>query len=175
MSFNKTLLSSTLVFLFLASLASAASVTRSVSPSSVPYGETMTVSLTVDVSGSAGYYAIDEMYPSGWSVIDAGSGSIEHAGHWKEVVIEGAKNTVYTYTLRAPSQDGIYTFSGEYMFGGMEDTAPISGTETIECKANACTVYGTSQSIDPILVGGIVVILILAGLVFMNRDKLIKK
>ncbi len=120
-----------LAIVFLLPCVSAASVTRTLSPASVAPGGTLAVTLYVDVSGGPDYYAIDDLYPSGWEVVDSGSGSIEHAGHWKYVIIEGAQNTQFTYTLRAPSEEGTYSFSGEYMFGGMGSAVPITGQNTV--------------------------------------------
>jgi hypothetical protein len=121
------MISCILALSFLLPMTSAASVTRTVSPGMVAPGGIATVTLSVDVSGAADFYAVDEMYPSGWTVVDKGSGAIEHKGHWKYVVIENAQNTQLTYTIQAPSEPGTYSFSGEYMFGDMKKAAPIAG------------------------------------------------
>jgi len=109
----------------------AATVTRTLSSDNIPPGGELTVTLQVDTSGARDFYAIDEVYPHGWEVIDAGVGSTSHQGHWKQVVIEGATDAEYSYKLRAPDSPGKYTFSGEFMFGGMENTEPIGGQNTV--------------------------------------------
>ena len=116
---------------FLAPSASAASVTRSISPSTVSPEGTFEVTLKVDVSGGGGYYAIDDVYPTGCTVVSSGIGSTEHSGHWKHVIIQDAVNTEYKYTLKAPKETGSHSFSGEYMFGGMEGAAAISGQSIV--------------------------------------------
>jgi hypothetical protein len=118
-------------------MASAAGVTRSLSSEAVSPGGSLVVTLSVDVSGASDYYAIDEVYPSGWEVTDAGSGSTKHTGHWKYVVIENAENTQFTYTLKAPSGEGSYSFSGEYMFGGQGSSSPITGQSSVVVSSAA--------------------------------------
>ena len=120
-----------MAILVLIPMASADGVTRSLSSETVPPGGSLTVTLSVDISGAGNNYAIDEIYPPGWGVTDAGSGSTEHPGHWKHLVLENAQDTQLTYILAAPEEPGTYTFSGEYMFGDMEGTAAISGQDTV--------------------------------------------
>jgi len=105
-------------------------VVRTLSPATVAPGEIVTVKLSVNV-GSDRYYAIDDVYPSGWEVVDKGEGSIDHSGHWKYVIIADAVNTEFTYTIKAPNQAGTHTFGGEYMFASMEDVVPIKGQGTL--------------------------------------------
>jgi len=139
---RKTLLPFALAILLLLPMVSAAGVTRILSPPVIVPGGTVTVTLSVDVSGAADYYVIDEIYPSGFTVIDSGPGSIQHSGHWKYLVIEDAQNTQLSYTLQAPSTEGEYSFSGEYMFGGMESTVPISGQSKIYVNSSATDMTG---------------------------------
>ena len=145
-------------------MASAASVTRSLSPTTVAPGGTVTVTLSVDVSGAGDFYAVDDIFPSGFEIISSGSGSTQHQGHWKHVVIEGATNTEYTYTLRAPSEEGTYSFSSdsEYMFGGMTESVAISGQDTVTVA---------SQSFDSTWVIIVVVVVVVAG-IFLVLKKL---
>ena len=137
MKLRNIMLSCALVLLFLVPLGSAADVTRSLSSETVPAGGTLTVTLTVDVSGANTYYAIDDIYPAGWEVVDSGVGSIKHAGHWKHVVIEDVQDAQFIYTLSAPSEEGTYNFSGEYMFLRMEDTVPITGQDSVSVGGHA--------------------------------------
>ena len=148
---SKTIISFTLAILLFLPLVSAASVTRSVTPSVVAPGGTATVTFTVDVSGAQeDFYAIDDMYPSGWTVTNAGEGSIEHSGHWKYIIIQEATNTMLSYTIQAPTQEGTSFFTGEYMFGGMESAVGIHGQDTVTVS---------SLPIYPIIIVTAVVIL----------------
>lgn len=133
----KTIFACIIAALFLLPMVNAASVTRTITPLTVTPGGTVTVTLSVDVSGAPDYYAIDEMYPSGFTVLDKGTGSIEHSGHWKYVIIENAQNTQFTFTLQAPQQEGSYKFTGEYMFGGMTDEVKIAGQDTVVVSASS--------------------------------------
>jgi hypothetical protein len=117
-------------------------VTRSLSATEVEGGQTVDVTLSVDVGSNptADAYAIDEIYPSGWTVVANSLDSTAHTdetGHIKWVVI-GERNsndydcsgdvlefckssivdTDYTYTITAPSTENTYTFSSnvEYAF-----------------------------------------------------------
>ena len=116
-----------------------AGITRTITPVTVAPGGTITVTLSVDVEGKADYYAIDDIYPSGFTVIDKGEGSTEHTGHWKYIVIENAQNTQLSYTLQAPAKEGEYFFSGEYMFGGVGDPVPVAGQSKVYVGSSGCT------------------------------------
>lgn len=163
MELNKAAITCAMALLFIVPLASAASVTRTLSPSTVSPGGTVTVTLTVDVAGSKEFYAIDDLYPQGWEVTDAGVGSIQHTGHWKHVIISDAVNTQYTYTLRAPTEEGTYSFAGgEYIFGGMEDTVQIAGQDTI-------TVAPQQAGVEVLVIAVIIVIAVVAFLVMKKK------
>jgi hypothetical protein len=108
----------------------ALGVTRSLSSQSVSPGGALTVTLSVNV-GDADNYAIDDTYPPGWHLTDAGTGAADEQGHWKQVVIDNAQNARFTYTLRAPSEKGTYTFSGIYMLDGMSAEAAIMDQDTV--------------------------------------------
>ena len=159
MKVNNALLSCALAVLFLVPLASAASVTRSFSPAIVSPGGQVTVNLDVDVTGAEDYYVIDEIFPSGWTMMNPGEGITEHPGHWKYVVIEGAENKRFSYILQAPETEGSAEFSGKYMFGGMEDSIDIIGPTDI--------VVGTVMDVN--LVAGIFIVIIVARRVRTNN------
>ena len=173
MEIAKTVLTCVLASLLIVSVGSAASVTRSFNPTNVAPGGIVEVTLTIDVSGALDYYAIDDMYPSGFSVINDGVGSTEHSGHWKYVVIEDAANTVYKYTLRAPAGTGDYRFTGEYMFGGMQDTVNIAGTNTVYVSAGGTTILADAE--NPIMTYlpllAIVAILLFLGFFYFRKKK----
>jgi len=62
-----------LIFVLFIPLVLAGTVSRSFSSTSVDTDSHVTVTLDVDVvEGLEDYYAIDEIYPSGWVVTDRG-------------------------------------------------------------------------------------------------------
>jgi len=153
-----------LVAMFLVPMISAAEMSRSLSSTIVAPGGTLTVSIVIDASG-AEYYVIDDVFPEGWEVIDAGVGSAEHQGHWKYVLIEGAVDTEFVYTLRAPSEEGNYSFSGEYMFGGMESSVEITGDSSVVVAESVPIVPDTTTIM-------IILVIVIAGIgafVFMKK------
>jgi len=114
-------------------------VTRDL-PDSASAGATITVSLTVDVGTSATYYSIDEIVPSGWTVTSATDGGdyTAETGHVTWVVIGGVADKVYSYTVEVPvAASGAYTFSGDYEFEGMTDTATILGDTAMNVESGA--------------------------------------
>jgi hypothetical protein len=116
---SKKILPLACIFLFFSAVAicDASSVSRSFSKTSANPSESITVTLTVSVTDARDtYYAIDESYPSGWTIVSAGSGDISQSGRIKWAVTTGASSTSYAYGIRAPSNPGTYTFSGVYMF-----------------------------------------------------------
>jgi hypothetical protein len=119
-----------LSFLLLVSLSQASSVTRSL-PSAVSVSQNVVVNLTVSITLGETFYAIDEVYPSGWTIVSSGGGDINQSSHIKWVITSGASNTVYTYTIRAPSSSGTYTFSGLYMFENMSQETAIAGSTQV--------------------------------------------
>ncbi len=82
-------------------------VTRDV-PAGVKAGASITVDLLVDVVTGATYYYIDEIVPSGWTVTSATDGGdyTSDIGHVKWVVITGAADKVYSYTVTVPAVPG---------------------------------------------------------------------
>lgn len=133
------------LFILLFGCTFASTVTRSFSATTVQQGSDLTVTLTVDITGTETYYAIDERVPSGWTVKDAGTGSAEHSGHLKWVVTENAADAAYTYVLTAPSQSGRADFSGIFMFEDMGVETPIGGPNQVTV-ASVCTTANDCQS-----------------------------
>ncbi|MDP2974222.1 MAG: hypothetical protein Q8N60_04170, partial [Candidatus Diapherotrites archaeon] len=131
------------LFILLFGCAFASTVTRSFSATTVRPGADLTVTLTVDITAAETYYAIDEVFPSGW-IVKPGSttGSAEHAGHLKWVVTEGAVNTTYTYVLTAPNQSGTANFSGIFMFEEMGSETAIGGQTQVTV---GCTIDDDCQ------------------------------
>jgi hypothetical protein len=103
-------------FLLLISVCQASSVSRTFSKTSASPSENINVNLTVSITSSQDtYYAIDESYPSGWTIVST-AGDTNQSGHVKFVVSQAAVNTNQTYVIRASATPGTYTFSGVYMF-----------------------------------------------------------
>jgi hypothetical protein len=122
--------------------ASGMSVSRTL-PSSASPGDVVTVRLDVKV-GSASYYAIDEQVPAGWEIINT-TGDTTQKGHVKWLVISGAKDTTYTYSVKIPANaSGKAFFSGTYQMEGMSAPAEIGGD-------NAIQIYATGFGVARIL------------------------
>ena len=152
----------------------ASEITRSLSSATVAPGEDLTVTLTVTVDGDETFYAIDELVPTGWTVKDAGSGSAEHEGHIKWVIIESAENTSYTYTLTAPIGEGTTTIVGMYQFEGMAAEADITGTTSVSvAEANQPPVTPPAQTAPdytlPAIALAIAAVVIVAFVVYSKR------
>jgi len=133
------------LFILLFGCAFASTVTRSFSATTLGQGADLTVTLTVGITAAETYYAIDEVFPSGWTIKNAGTGSTEHSGHLKWVVTESAVNIAYTYVLTAPSQSGTANFSGIFMFEEMGSETAIGG-QTQVTVASICTRDDDCQS-----------------------------
>ena len=84
-------------------------------PTEANPGDIITVSLDVTIDGGD-RIIIDEVYPAGWTIVNAGTGDTTEAGHIKWVQIGGAvSDTILTYQVQVPgTASGIFTFSGEY-------------------------------------------------------------
>jgi hypothetical protein len=141
------LFSCLLSLLLAASICQASSVSRAFSKSAAGPGETIQVNLTVSITGGEGYYAIDEMYPSGWTVTST-SGYTNETGHIKFVVLQGAASGNQTYRITSPFTPGNYTFSGTYMFENMTSPASISGQSQVQVSSSCVnsTFYRDSDS-----------------------------
>ena len=71
------------------------------------------------------YYAIDEVIPSGITVVNPGTGNASSAGHLKWSVIQNASSTSYSYIATANTA-GTYNFAGTYMAEGMTVEAAVA-------------------------------------------------
>lgn len=106
------------------------SVTRALPSRSQAAGSPITVSLDVNV-GSATYYALDEVVPTGWTITNASRGGnyISDPGHVKWVVIVDATDTRLTYTVAIPADAaGDCTFGGTYGMEGRSEKSTGGGT-----------------------------------------------
>ncbi len=121
-------------------LVIAGTVTRSVSSVSPLAGGTLTVSLAVAPGTGETYYAIDEVYPSGWTFSKVSSTDCsENSGHIKCILIQNAAQTTYSYDIVVPSTATSGTFSGTYAFeGGTETTISGSNYVSVSTSVSLC-------------------------------------
>ncbi len=127
------------ILLVIPSAADSSTVSRSFSRAAVNGGENVTVSLAVSITGGETFYAIDESYPAGWTVVSS-EGDTNQSDHVKFVVIEYAADTTHRYTVRAPLAGGAYVFSGIYMFENMTSEAAVAGQSQVSVNGSAA--YG---------------------------------
>jgi len=152
--------------------AFASTITRSVDSATVAPGADVKVTLTVDITGGETFYVIDEIFPSGWTVKDAGTGSTGQAGHLKWVVIQDAKNTTYDYVLTVPATVGTETFSGTYMFEGMASEAQIQGIQGIEfVTPSVIPPAETNMDFPMVIIAAIVMIIVIAVVAISMKKK----
>lgn len=123
--------------ILLASLCGASSVTRTFSKTQAGTGEEITVNLTVSVTGGETYYVVDDTYPAGW-IVTSTTGNTSQPPHVKFAVSQGVASTNHTYKIRAPSQEGTYSFSGIYVFEGMSSEAQVLGQYQVDVAASLC-------------------------------------
>ena len=102
--------------------AAALNVCRDAPSGAQSEGVDIPISLEVTVDGAT-WYMVDEIIPSGLTVTDAGGADTTEAGHLKWIVLTGATDTTYTYTVQGLA--GTYTFAGEFQIEGMADSEPI--------------------------------------------------
>jgi hypothetical protein len=111
-------------------VAALDTVTRDL-PDSADADTTITVNLTVDVETTAGTLLIDEVVPSGWTVVSTTNEGdyATLAGHIYWMKLSSVTDATYSYTIQIPADaSGTYTFNGTYMFDTMEpDNAIILG------------------------------------------------
>jgi hypothetical protein len=108
----------------------ASGITRTITPTTVSPDGTVTVTLDVTVNEER-FYIIEEIPPSNWTVVDVGELIRDNKGHLKYVQLQNAADKTFTFTMKAPSSPGSYTFSGIYQMDGMEDPADISGPSSV--------------------------------------------
>lgn len=157
-----------LILLFYGVSAADYTVSRTVNTSQVSVDGSVEVSLFVDVGDApnmADAYAIDDIYPSGWTVTDPGSGNTNQSQHIKWVVVgvsssssyscsgldscvEPMQDVTYRYILQAPSSPETATIIGKYMFDVQSAEQNIAGTSitVIDNPPNECSAYDGDQT-----------------------------
>jgi hypothetical protein len=126
-------------------------VTRDL-PDSADADTTITVNLTVDVVTTAGSLLIDEVVPSGWTVVSATNDGdyATLAGHIYWTKLSNVVDATYSYTIQIPADaSGTYTFDGTYMFDTMTDYAIIHGDTELTVGAELPEPTLISCVIDP--------------------------
>lgn len=147
-------------------LVSASSVTRTLSKTTIAPGESITVSINVDLTKGETFYVIDEIIPQGFTASNpSNDGSTTDKGHVKWVTIQDAKSTTLTYTLTAPQNEGTYHFSGQYGLDGTDEIMGIGGQNTITVSKSAPP--ASSSLIIAVVI--VLVLLIIAAVVLLRK------
>ncbi|WP_462272617.1 hypothetical protein, partial [Methanohalophilus sp.] len=119
-----------LVAIPLISSAAAENVSRDLSSQTVAPGDTITV--TLDVNNPDDRIIVNDMFPSGWSITDAGTGSTLESGHIKWVETDPVSSTTYTYDVQVPTDaSGTYNFDGTYILTSGAAEASILGESEV--------------------------------------------
>ncbi|PXF60603.1 MAG: hypothetical protein C4B59_08775 [Candidatus Methanogaster sp.] len=133
------------------SAAAQDTVTRDL-PDSADADTTITVNLAVDVETTAGSLLIDEVVPSGWTVVSATNDGdyATLAGHIYWTKLSSVTDATYSYTIQIPADaSGTHMFGGTYMFDTMAADAIIHGDTEITVGTELPTPELTSCVIDP--------------------------
>ena len=145
------------IFIILIPAVLAGTVTRSFSSTTVDQNEQIVISLIVDVDETIPeqFYAVDDIYPSGWTIIDEGLLDIQESGHAKGANVtmpqestDPVPDITYTYTIQSPSSTGTYTWSGNYMFEGMSSEQNIGGQTQVTVSSGCVPVTEVCDGID---------------------------
>jgi hypothetical protein len=125
-------------------LTLAGTVERSFSQNNINVSNTITVSLEVTADGSIAY-SISEMVPTGWTVLNDGTGTLQGSGDEIRWIEFSPTNEILQYTIQAPTSAGSYEFLGTAIFdinpeqnisGETEVNVTIETTTTPEIKIN---------------------------------------
>ncbi len=115
-----------------AGMISAFSAERSFSDDDILTGESISVSIDVDGTGTVAY-GVDEFVPSGWTVSGINEGGSFDGTKVSWVTFDN-NNRVLSYTATAPLTSGVYTFKGNYSDGS--DTFTTSGQTQVTVESN---------------------------------------
>jgi hypothetical protein len=132
---RKMLLTAFFLVVCASGLVAASTVSREFGSDTVLPGEDLAVTLRVSIDGDETFYIIDELVPEGWTIKEPGTGSSEHAGHLKWIVIQDAGNGDYSYILTAPATEGTTVFDGSYIIEGMLGEGKITGQSQVSVSA----------------------------------------
>lgn len=113
----------------------ASTVTRYYSTETPNQCSELIVFLEVDVEDYETFYAIDEVIPSGWEIVNPGSGDTSEEGHIKWFVLEDAVDTTYQYVLRVPCDaEGFLLPEGDFMFAEDDSDKDVVAHAVLEVK-----------------------------------------
>lgn len=112
---------------------------RSFESSQIYANQETTVSIAVN-PGTSTYLLIDEVIPTGWTVISASDSGdyTTNPGHVFWTVLTGATIKTYTYTVNPGADLGIKSFTGTIGFELLGESS-IGGENSIEVIVASCT------------------------------------
>ena len=112
-------------------------------------GNKVNVTLAVEITEGETYYLIDEKYPVDFDYIESSNGgfNLEGSNTIKWVVIAGAQDMEYTYTIEIPEGvDVTNTFNGTYMFEGDVTEKTILGKATVSVENNVVGIHEAKEA-----------------------------
>ncbi len=116
----------------------AGTVTRVFDTITIEALTNMNVTLVVEVvEGTENFYAIDEIMPSEWTLVDPGFLNDSQTDHLKKMNTSDASDTSYTYKVRSPAVPNTYVWSGIYQVAGMGSDVSILGSTQV--TVSLCT------------------------------------
>ena len=119
--------------------------TRSFSPSSVPAGGE--VSVTISITGNYVIGAVTETLPEGFTYV-AGSGDITPETAERKLTFPLIGETSVTYKVKTSSSAGLHEFSGTLTYGVDKTQVSISGASSVEAQQAPSGVRAT-RSFSP--------------------------
>ena len=144
--------------------AEPGSITRSLASSVVAPGGEVAVTLDVKIASGERYYIIDEIPPAGWTIQDKGSLIKDSNNHLKMVVLQNPVDKKYTYVLKAPNEEGSYSFSGIYQVDKMDAPAEIGGPSEI-------TVSSATFDLSIAGIIGALAVAVLIAILYLKKSK----
>ncbi len=145
---NKLLITLVICLAFAIPSASAADITadRVISPTTVAPGETVTVTVTVNMDGVIGA-VLEEDVPAGWTITTVDNdGATYKAGNtswlWSGGPHSGTKTVVYDVTVAGDATAGLYQISGVVL--ATVDGSAISDTVTGNVQVTVVTPTATT-------------------------------
>jgi len=113
-------------------MVNAGTVTRVFDTITIEALTNMNVTLVVEVvEGTEKFYAIDEIMPSEWTLVDPGFLNDSQTNHLKKMNTSDASDTSYTYEVRSPAIPNPYGWSGIFQIDGMGSDVPILGSTQV--------------------------------------------
>ena len=107
--------------------ASTGSVTRSFSVASISPGGNVTITLTPNPSSLFAIYQVIETLPEGFTFI---SSTVDQVITGQQVKLTSIGSSPISYTVRAPSNEGSYTFDGSFKDADL-NTGTVSGNSIL--------------------------------------------